>query len=331
MNFSILLGGFGVISSLLLLNNNTQGDIGHVSRSPFSTRDTISLDHTAQVELGRYLFYEKALSRDSSISCATCHKQELAFTDGLAKSVGIRDQVVSRNAPTLTNVLNRPYLLLDGVNPTLETQSVVPIQEHKEFDFNIHLIVKRLKRNEKYVDLARKGFDSEITAYVYAKSIAEFERTLISNDSPYDKYINGDQQALTESQVRGKTLFFDRLYCAKCHNGNDFTNDALLNNGLYVEYADSGRMRLTEDEEDRAIFRVPTLRNIEVTGPYMHDGSLLTLEAVIEHYAKGGFNHSAKGKEIVPFALTTEEKEDLINFLKSLTDREFLENPDYGL
>lgn len=328
MNNSLFLGGFGIISSLLLLNK-TQGDFGDLSMSPVFFEDTHYIDYDAQVELGRYLFYEKALSRDSSISCATCHKQELAFTDGLPKSIGIRGQVVSRNSPTLTNVLNRPYFLLDGVNPSLEAQTVVPIQEHKEFDFNVHLIVNRLKKNETYVDLAREGFNSEITAFVYSRSIAEFERTLVSDNSLYDKYLRGDSLALTPSQIRGKSLFFDRLYCAKCHNGGDFTNDALLNNGLYSKYADSGRMRLTEREIDRAVFKVPTLRNIEVTAPYMHDGSLSSLDDVIEHYAKGGFNHKAKGKEIIPFKISDSEKVDLINFLKSLTDRDFLENPEY--
>lgn len=330
MTNSLFLGGFGVLSFLLLLNN-THGDIGNVSMSPILIEDSLSIDHNAQVELGRYLFYEKALSRDSSISCATCHRQELAFTDGLPKSIGIREQVVTRNSPTLANVVNRPYFLLDGVNPSLEAQTAVPIQEHKEFDFNIHLILNRLKQNETYVALAKRGFNSELSAFVYSRSIAEFERTLISNNSPYDKFIRGDSLSLTPSQIRGKSLFFKKLYCAKCHNGNDFTNDALVNNGLYFQYADSGRMRLTENEVDRAIFKVPTLRNIEVTAPYMHDGSLSSLEEVIAHYMKGGFDHKGKGKDIISFSLTNGQKQDLINFLKSLTDKEFLDNPEYHL
>ena len=330
MNQSIFLGGFVLISSLLIMNPNKR-NADSISAFPFLEKDSARVNYSARIELGKHLFYDKTLSRDSSISCATCHKQELAFTDGLAKSIGIRKQEVSRNSPTLTNVLNRPYLLLDGVNPSLEAQTVVPIQEHKEFDFNIHLIVNRLKQNALYVDLAKKGFDSEITAFVYSKSIAEFERTLISNNSPYDQYLRGNKRALSPSQRRGKELFFDRLYCAECHGGSDFTNDALLNNGLYIKYVDSGRMRLTEKEVDRAVFRVPTLRNIEVTGPYMHDGSVATLEEVIEHYTKGGFDHPAKGRAIVPFKLTKREKSDLVNFLKSLTDKTFLENPDFHI
>jgi cytochrome c peroxidase len=309
----------------------SSGHVNHVGYSHFSGSDTLIGNTEAQIELGKQLFYDPVLSRDSTVSCSTCHKPELAFTDGLSKSVGIFDQEGTRNAPTLTNVGNRPYFLLDGVNPTLETQTLVPIQEHKEFDFHISLVVQRLQKNPVYVELAKKGFNSEINQYVYTKAIATFERTLISNDSPYDRYLNGDKSALSASQLRGRKLFFDELYCAKCHSGNDFTNDALTNNGLYEVYADSGRMRLTENEADRAIFKVPTLRNIEVTAPYMHDGSLTSLEEIIEHYMKGGNAHKNKGKEIVPFELNARKKEDLINFLKSLTDHTFISNVKYRL
>lgn len=328
MNISgplILVVGFVSLSALFWTNK------GHfVSIPSISAHREVDSTSFYQVELGRLLFYEKALSRDSTISCATCHKQQLAFTDGLPKSSGIFNQTVDRNSPTLTNVGNRPYLLLDGVNPNLEAQVRVPIQEHREFDFNIVLIAERLKENSSYVRLARLGFDMEIDHRVIARSIANFERTLISNNSPYDQYISGDKNALSKSQKRGKALFFDKLYCAQCHNGNDFTNDALTNNGLYKIYADSGRIRLTEREKDRAIFKVPTLRNIEVTAPYMHNGSFETLSKVIDHYQSGGENHIGKGFQIVPFKLSRKEKKDLINFLNSLTDKSFLTNPQFG-
>lgn len=283
--------------------------------------------HYYQVELGKYLFYDPILSRDSSVSCATCHKQELAFTDGLPKGIGIRDQEVTRNSPTLANVGNRPYLLLDGVNPSLEAQVLVPIAEHKEFDFHPLLIVDRLNKNPKYVEWSKKGFGTEITQFVFTKAIAEFERTLVSNSSPYDQYKAGNKEALNEAEKRGMDLFFNQLYCAECHNGNDFTDDRFTNNGLYVEYADTGRMRLTDLEKDRAIFKVPTLRNIAVTAPYMHDGSISTLEAVLDHYSQGGKSHPSKGEEIVPFTLTLAERNDLIAFLNALTDQKFLTDP----
>ncbi|GAB5417302.1 MAG: cytochrome-c peroxidase [Crocinitomicaceae bacterium] len=292
--------------------------------------ELVVLDSTYyRVELGKHLFYDPILSRDSTVSCASCHKQELAFTDGLPKSVGIRNRMVTRNSPTLTNVGNRTMFLLDGVNPSLESQVGVPIQEHNEFDFHVLLVLDRLMKNEQYVAWAEQGYGTEITEYVLKNAIASFERTLISDNAPYDKFISGNYAALDNGQKKGMELFFETLYCAKCHSGPDFTEERLTNNGLYTVYADSGRMRLTEKEIDRAIFKVPTLRNITVTAPYMHDGSLSTLEEVIRHYESGGNPHLGKGSEIVPFDLTDEERNNLIRFLEALTDQDFLTNPNY--
>ncbi|MFT7158260.1 MAG: cytochrome c peroxidase [Parvicella sp.] len=284
-----------------------------------------------RVELGKQLFYDPILSRDSSVSCATCHKQKLAFTDGLKVGVGIRGQKLTRNSPTLTNVINRPYLLIDGVNPSLESQVLVPISEHKEFDFHVLLAVDRLNKIKKYSTLSIMAYGLEINPKILTSAIAEFERTLVSYNSPYDKYIGGDKNALTASQIRGEDLFLNTLYCAKCHNGSDFTNDALTNNGLYKVYSDIGRMRMTENEKDRAIFKVPTLRNIEVTAPYMHNGSFTSLLDVIRHYEEGGKDNKNQSQLIQPFTLTNQEEIDLVNFLNSLTDTEFLSNPKFGI
>ena len=302
------------------------------------TNDAVNSDLTSveirdssyyRVELGKHLFYDPILSRDSTVSCATCHRQELAFTDGLQKSVGIRNRMVTRNSPTLTNVGNRKMFLLDGVNPSLESQVGVPIQEHNEFDFHVLLVLDRLNTKEKYVQWSKLGYGTEITEHVLKNSIASFERTLISETSPYDQFLDGDTDALDSDQKKGMKLFFEKLHCAKCHAGKDFTEDRLTNNGLYTVYADTGRMRLTEKEIDRAIFKVPTLRNIAVTAPYMHNGSISTLEEVIRHYESGGKPHPGKGEEIVPFQLTNDERKQLIRFLEALTDEDFLKNPKY--
>ncbi|PWL32778.1 MAG: cytochrome-c peroxidase [Fluviicola sp. XM-24bin1] len=297
-----------------------------------SREHAFELDSTDyyRVELGKHLFYDPILSRDSTISCATCHKQELAFTDGLQKSVGIRNRMVTRNSPTLSNVGNRTMFLLDGVNPSLESQVGVPIQEHNEFDFHVLLVIDRIQNSPKYVAMAEKAYNtSEITEFILKNSIATFERTLISDNSPYDKFLDGNYAALDNRQKKGMELFFETLYCSKCHSGPDFTEDRLTNNGLYTAYADSGRMRLTEAEADRAIFKVPTLRNVAKTAPYMHDGSIATLEEVIKHYESGGHPHPGKGEEIVPFELTAEERQNLIRFLEALTDEDFLTNPAF--
>jgi cytochrome c peroxidase len=184
-------------------------------------------------------------------------------------------------------------------------------------------------KKEKYVDWAQKAYGTEITEFVLKNSIASFERELISDNSPYDQFLNGNHSALDNGQKKGMELFFEKLYCAKCHSGPDFTEERLTNNGLYTVYADTGRMRLTEKEVDRAIFKVPTLRNIAVTAPYMHDGSISTLEAVIRHYESGGHPNPGKGSEIVPFELTAEERTNLLRFLEALTDQDFLTNPEF--
>jgi len=279
----------------------------------------------SRIALGKKLFFDKTMSRDSSLSCATCHIPEFAFTDRLPKSIGIRNQKVSRNAPTLTNVAYLDKFLLDGVNPSLETQVMVPIHETNEFDFHVILIAERMKQNPNYVRLCNEAYDSEPNPYAITHAIACFERTLISGNSKYDQFFfQGDSNALSSSQKRGMDLYYNDLYCSNCHGGFNFTNQSLTNNGLYLNYPDSGRMRLTNSEKDRAVFKVPTLRNIALTYPYMHDGSILNLEKVIEHYMSGGKAHANKDSIITPFELNQKEKQDLLAFLRSLTDSTFI-------
>ncbi len=275
-----------------------------------------------RVTLGKMLFYDPILSRDSSLSCATCHKSELAFTDGLAKSSGIDGQFTMRNSPTLANVAYNPYFLSEGGVPTLEQQILVPIQEHVEFDNNILIVAEALNRRQDIVDLAQKAYGRIPDPFVITRSIAAFERTIMSGESSYDQYLTGiNKNALSDAQTRGKNLFFsEKLNCSQCHSGFTFTNYTFQNNGLYKVYADPGRKRLTGKSEDEAMFKVPTLRNIELTGPYMHDGSLKSLEDVVEHYNSGGEIHFNKSKLIKPLNLTKSQKIDLVEFLKSLTD-----------
>jgi len=285
----------------------------------------------ARVELGKRLFYDNIMSRDSSLSCASCHRPELAFTDGLKVGIGKQGQLLGRNSPTLTNVAYNPYFLLDGGVPTLEQQVIVPVQEHKEFDFHFSLIAQRLQKDSVYLALSKKAYNREPDVYVITRSISAFERTLISGNSPYDQFkFHDKKEALSKSEKNGMNLFFsDKLKCAECHGGFNFTDYSMQNNGLYLHYADSGKMRLTRLEEDRAFFKVPTLRNVELTAPYMHDGSFNTLEEVVSHYQTGGKNNPHKSDKIKGFDITQNEKEDLINFLKALTDTTFINNPDH--
>ncbi len=287
---------------------------------------------TARVELGRQLFYDPILSRDSTLSCASCHQQEFAFADNRVFSLGVDDLLGTRNATSLSNVAYQERLLREGGVATIEMQVLVPIQEHNEFDFNIVLVAERLKNNPHYVTQSWEAYEREPDPFVITRSIAAFERTLISGNSAYDKYtFQGEDCALNKSQKRGLALFNSkRLACAACHSDFNFTNNTYENNGLYDIYADNGRERLTELPEDRAKFKVPSLRNIALTAPYMHDGSLGSLEAVISHYESGGANHENKSKLITGFTLTKKEKEDLINFLNTLTDYDFINNPQFS-
>lgn len=279
-------------------------------------------------EIGKALFFDPILSRDSSISCADCHKQELAFSDNVAISPGVDGLLGSRNAPTLANVGFQPYYLTEGGLPTLEMQVLVPIQEHAEFDFNIVLIADRLKNSSYYNDWIEDVFDRKPDSYVITRSIATFERSLISAQSPYDQFIQGDEEALSESARAGMDLFFsDALSCSECHGGPNFTTYAFENNGLYEVYDDPGRFRVTNDPSDIARFKVPTLRNIELTAPYMHNGSLQSLDEVLEHYNTGGFSHMHKSELIRPLGLSPKDLNQLKDFLFSLTDRNFKDNP----
>lgn len=283
----------------------------------------------SRVELGRRLFYDPALSRDSTRSCGSCHFAHLAFADSTAVSFGIEGRPGTRNAPTLANVAYQKKLLREASVPTLEMQILVPIQEHNEFDFNILEIAERMQRMPDYVAAAQEAYGRNPDAFVITRSIAAFERTMLSGNSPFDRWFFRGKM-LPAAARRGYELFHsERLSCSKCHEGFLFTNQEPANNGLYEVYPDSGRMRLTGLESDRALFKTPSLRNVAVTAPYMHDGSLPTLEAVVEHYDSGGKAHPNKSPLVRPLGLTAAEKADLIAFLNALTDPGFLNNPAY--
>ena len=276
----------------------------------------------ARWALGKKLFYDPIMSVDNSISCATCHASELAFSDKVAFSNGVEKRPGTRNSPTLANVAYHPYFTREGGVPTLEMQILVPIQEHNEFDFNIVLLAERLAVDSTYIEMSQNAYARAPDPFVITRALATFERSLLSGNSRYDLNF------LSEKEEAGKQLFFgERTNCSQCHGGFNFTNYAFENNGLYKVYPDDGRFRFSKDSLDIARFEVPTLRNIEMTAPYMHDGSIWTLEEVVEHYNLGGENHPHKSKRIKPLFLSKNEKADLVSFLKSLTDDSFLNNP----
>jgi len=280
-----------------------------------------NLPNHERIALGKRLFFDPILSRDSTISCSSCHKQEYAFADNKIVSPGIEDRLGNRNSMSLSNVAYYDFFLREGGVPTLEMQVLAPIQDHNEMDFNIIPVAARMKLDSSYVTQSLKAYNREPDAFVITRAISAFERTLISGNSNYD------QNRMTASERDGKALFFsDSLACSSCHGTFLFTNQGIENNGLYANYADSGRYRLTHLQEDIGKFKVPTLRNIELTAPYMHDGSIESLEEVISHYEVGGKGHFNQSPLIKGFNLTSNERDNLIAFLYSLSDEDFTQN-----
>lgn len=279
-------------------------------------------------DLGKKLFYDPILSKDGLVSCASCHDPSLSFSDNQDVSIGSDGLLGTRNAPSLANVAYHPYYTREGGIPTLEMQILVPIQEHNEFNNNIVLIADTLSKNSDYVQMAQVAYNQEPNAFVITRALSQFERSLISGQSAYDLEMNyGIEASMSESAIRGMKLFeSERTECSTCHSGFNFTNYSFENNGLYEDYPDNGRERLTQDPADRARFKVPSLRNVALTTPYMHDGSMATLNQVIEHYNTGGKVHQNKSELIKPLNLSLEEKSDLLAFLNALTDHKFVNN-----
>jgi cytochrome c peroxidase len=305
----------------------------------------------AGIELGRFLFYDPILSRDSTVSCASCHHQELAFTDGVAVSVGIDGRLSKRSAMSLVNVgfYNNGFFW-DGRTPGLESQSLHPIEDPLEMDFTLEEVEARLQAHPDYPARFRRAFgisnSSEVTIDLLAKAIAQFERTIVSVNSKFD-YANWDRgvetQFFSNSELRGKILFTSEPQdqsdahpaCSHCHTGPLMTTNEYLNNGLTEafspsDFPDPGLGAITDKALDYGKFRVPTLRNIELTAPYMHDGRFQTLEEVLDHYRSGGHYSDNVDANIQPFPLTEQEKEDLLAFLRTMTDTILINNPDFS-
>ena len=276
----------------------------------------------AKVELGRYLYFDKRLSADDSVSCASCHDPRFAFTDGLAVSKGIKGQTGTRSAPT---ILNRAYALAqfwDGRAGSLEEQAQGPMANPIEMGNTHNAIVDRLKKIEGYRPLFTKAFGTaEIDIGRVSMALACFERTLLSGNAPYDRYKQGDHKAMSAQQVRGMSVFFDKAQCDKCHEGANFTLNAYANIGVGMDKADpdTGRYAVTRDPRDWGVFKTPTLREVAHTAPYMHDGSLATLDDVVEFYNKGGVPNKNLDANIKPLHLTDQQKKDLVAFLNALS------------
>jgi cytochrome c peroxidase len=280
-----------------------------------------------KAELGKLLYYDTRLSTNQSVSCASCHAPEFGFTDGKPVSTGIKGQKGGRSAPT---VINRAYSTLqfwDGRAVSLEDQAKGPLANpiemtmEKDASAAHKSCVTCLKGIPGYVKRFQKVYGTaDLDIDHVAKAIATFERTVLSGNSPYDRYEAGDKKAYTPAQARGADVFFKKAACDSCHIGFNFTDGSYANIGIGMDKVspDLGRFMVTKREEEKGAFKTPTLREVAHTGPYMHDGSFKTLEEVVEHYNKGGIKNPWLDPRMKPLNLTVEEKKDLVEFLKSL-------------
>lgn len=280
-----------------------------------------------KVALGKKLFFDSRLSGDYSISCASCHLPSHAFSDTVARSLGFAGREGERNSPSLVNIAYKPYMFRDGGVNRLETQVHGPLETFEEMNISNKRLRDRLLEDDDYVKAFARVFDESPTKKGVQYALAAYQRTLIFGSSKYDRYLKGEKEALSSAALRGLALFkSDSLRCNRCHTGVLMTNYTFQNNGLKAQYADSGRAKVTLNPADAGKFSVPSLRNVAVTGPYMYDGSLESLEAVLEHYASGGSDHQNKSRHIRGFQLTEQQQNDVIEFLYSLTDDAFLQH-----
>lgn len=321
----ILSGGALLVSLFLYQCRSGHAEIQRFSAIPSPADNPLSEE---KIQLGKKLFFDKQLSRDGSISCASCHTPEFAFTDRKKVSEGVAGGKTERNSPSILNSAYLKTVMFDAHLTSLEMQVIVPIQEHVEMDMKMGDLIERLRNIPEYQEAARKIFNRDFDAWVLTRSIAAFERSLISSNSPFDRYYyQKENNAISPEAKRGWQIFSEKLYCTQCHPAPYFTNFNAESNGLYPDYApDHGRFRIFHDTADMGKFKVPSLRNIELTFPYMHDGSMNSIDEILDHYMKGGEDHFNKSKIIKPFKLSTQERRDLKAFLISLTDTSYMKD-----
>ncbi len=278
----------------------------------------------AKIELGRRLYFDTRLSGDGTLSCASCHSPALGWTDGRSTSKGIDGQVGHRNDPSIINAAYHATQFWDGRAASLEEQALGPIENPIEMGSDLKEVVSRLTDDADYTRRFEEVFGTQVTREGIGKAIAAFERTIISGNSPYDRYEAGDESALNEAQKRGMELFMDRANCAVCHTPPTFSNGRFYNAGvgMDVEVPDPGRRCVTKRARDYGRFRVPSLREVEKTGPYFHDGSAATLREAVALMAGGGIdnpNLSSMYKVVRLAKLTEQDESDLVEFLKALS------------
>ena len=272
----------------------------------------------AKIELGKQLYFDKRLSSDNTVSCASCHDPNKGWSNDEAFATGVDGQMGGRSAPTIINSAYFPLQFWDGRAKGLEGQALGPIANPIEMNLPIDKAVEKLSEISGYRKQFKKVFKSDVTADGIAKAIASFERTVLAGDAPYDRFKAGDESALSPAAKRGMDLFFNKAKCSACHKGHSFTDLAFHNIGVGYDKdnPDLGRFAVTNQEGDRGRFKTPPLRDIHTSAPFMHDGSVKTHKEVVEFYNKGGIKNPQLDEEMKPLKLTEEEIADIVIFMK---------------
>jgi cytochrome c peroxidase len=275
-----------------------------------------------KIELGRLLFFDKRLSKDNTVACASCHMANFAFTDGRPVSTGIKGQKGGRSAPASLNRLFSTAQFWDGRAATLEEQSIGPFINPVEHGFANHdEMITKMKKIPGYRKLFKEVFGTDITIDGVGKAIASFQRTILSGNSPADRFdLGGDEHAISPAAQKGLELFRGKARCTRCHSGFNFTDEKFHNLGIGWDTGtvDLGRYMVTKNPADIGAFKTPTLREIARSAPYMHDGRFKTLEEVVNFYNQGGVKNPHQDELIIPLGLTDEEKRNLVEFLRTL-------------
>lgn len=319
----------GLITALAMVAVAYAGSLAWCAE-PFGLKPVPIPEDNPQTEekiaLGKQLYFDKRLSRDNTISCASCHDPKLGYSNGERFATGVGGAKGGRSAPSVINSAYYKQQFWDGRAGSLEEQALGPIANPIEMALPIEQAVARLNRIEGYRQAFQKVFGTDVTADGIAKAIASYERTVLSGNAPFDHYEAGKKDALSEEAERGYKLFFGKANCSACHSGPNLSDSSYHNIGIGMDAdePDPGRFTVSKLGGDTGAFKTPTLREIARTAPYMHDGSLPTLEAVIDHYNKGGIPNEFLDEELFELGLTPDEKAALVTFLK-----EGLSSPDY--
>jgi cytochrome c peroxidase len=272
-----------------------------------------------RIILGGKLFFDKRLSRNNNISCGSCHIPESAYADTISVNQGTGGHSNMRNTPSLLNSSFSPHYMSEGKVPDLEQASIVPLLDENEMNTDIKKLIFELNSDSTYKTMFIKAFNSKVDTRSLVRALASFQRSLISSGSRFDSYQLGNRKLMTDSEIRGMKLFYsDRTNCSSCHSGILFTNYSIVSVGLGD--TDKGLMRATELEADKGKFKTPGLRNVAITKPYMHNGSLKTLDEVLHYYNRGGNHGPGQDKRIKPLRLSKTEIQDIKAFLISLND-----------